>query len=323
MSDNRLVVIENDIYALKPTFQSVLADSAIVFEREAAFAMQAIGSNDYLMGVASSNRQSVINAITNVASIGISLNPASKQAYLVPRDGRVCLDISYMGLLDLAVASGSICWGKAELVHANDTFHLNGMDKAPTHQYNPFAKAEDRGEIVGTYVVAKLPNGDYLTETMTIDAVRAIRDRSSAWKAWISKKKSCPWVTDEGEMVKKTVIKRGSKTWPKTGRLDQAIQHLNLDGGEGLAVLEQGNPEQATDRIDPQPLIDGIAALRTDEEAAAYWKQHNGKLAKQPQDHARFKVAVMAHRTMLRERQASKDGAEDATYTATKTTQAA
>jgi recombination protein RecT len=38
-----------------------------------------------------------------VAAIGITLNPASKLAYLVPRDGMVCLDISYMGLLHRAV----------------------------------------------------------------------------------------------------------------------------------------------------------------------------------------------------------------------------
>jgi recombination protein RecT len=182
----------------------------------------------------------VIDAVKNVAAIGISLNPAKKQAYLVPRDGRINLDISYMGLLDIAVASGSIMWGQAKLVHEQDTFELNGFDKPPIHQFKPFSK--DRGEIIGVYVVVKTHSGDFLTETMALDEVNAIRDRTSAWKAWLKDKKSCPWVTDPGEMIKKTVIKRAYKTWPKTDRLDQAIHHLNTEGGEGLADLQPAPP---------------------------------------------------------------------------------
>lgn len=236
MSD-ALAIIEGDIYGVQANFESVSVDKSINFVREAEFALQAIMANEYTMKIAMSARQSVVNAVTNIAAIGISLNPAKKQAYLVPRDGRVCLDISYMGLLDLAIASGSIRWGQAELVHESDTFILNGVDKQPTHQRQPF-KA-DRGPIVGVYVVVKTADGDYLTTTMAIDEVFAIRDRSSAWKAWVSKQKKCPWVTDEGEMVKKTVIKRAYKTWPKTDRLDTAVHYLNTEGGEGLEDIQQ------------------------------------------------------------------------------------
>lgn len=234
---NALTTITNDIYGVKANFESVNVDRSINFEREAGFAVQIISGNEYLLGVAMSNRDSVINAVTNIAAIGISLNPAKKQAYLVPRDRKVCLDISYMGLLDLAVASGSIMWGKAELVRESDNFLLDGYDKAPIHKRAPFAK--DRGEVIGVYVVAKTHSGDYLTETMTIAEVNDIRNRSSAWKAWVEKKKSCPWVTDPGEMAKKTVIKRAYKTWPKTDRLDTAVHFLNTDGEEGLESLRK------------------------------------------------------------------------------------
>jgi recombination protein RecT len=230
---NALTVISEDIYASQTQFQSVLVDKSINFEREAGFALQVLGGNDYAIKTAMGNRQSVVNAVINVAAIGISLNPAKKQAYLVPRDGRICLDISYMGLLDLAIQSGSIMWGQAELVHASDGFELNGFDKPPTHKRNPFAT--DRGEVVGAYVVVKTRDGDYLTTCMQIGDVFDIRNRSSAWKSG----RSCPWKTDEGEMIKKTVIKRAYKLWPKTDRLDGAVHFLNTDGGEGLAVIEE------------------------------------------------------------------------------------
>ncbi|HFF2842581.1 TPA: recombinase RecT [Stenotrophomonas maltophilia] len=233
---NQIVTIEDSVYGTKDSFASVLSDRSINFDREAEFALQTLYGNDYAMKIAMQNRSSVIAAVVNIAAIGISLNPAKKQAYLVPRDGKICLDISYMGLMDLAIDSGSIRWGQAELVYENDTFGLNGIDQQPTHIRNPFAK--DRGEVVGVYVVVKTADGDYLTDAMSVEEINAIRDRSSAWKAWLSKQKSCPWLTDWGEMAKKTVVKRAYKYWPKTERLDTAIHHLNTDGGEGLALIE-------------------------------------------------------------------------------------
>lgn len=234
-----LTVISGDIYAARETFDLARVDKSLNFEREAGFAIQQLGRNKFTMDCAMNNRQSVYDAMVNVAAIGRSLNPATKEAYLVPRDGKICLDVSYIGLLAIAVDSGSILWGQARLVHESDTFTLHGFDKAPTHTYNPFSK--DRGPIVGTYVVVKTAHGDFLTDTMTLDEAYAIRDRSSAWKA----SKSGPWKTDEGEMIKKTVVKRASKMWPKSERLDNTIHMLNTENGEGLAVLAEEQAQAA------------------------------------------------------------------------------
>ena len=234
MSNARELIV-GDIWSVEREFKAVCADKNLSFEAEAGFAIQTLMGNDYAMGIAQKNRQSVINAVTNIAAIGISLNPAKKQAYLVPRDGRICLDISYMGLMDLAMQSGSIRWAQCALVYERDDFALAGLDKQPAHKFNPFAK--DRGALVGVYCVVKTCDGDYLTHTMSVQDVYDIRDRSSAWKAWIEKKKKCPWVTDEGEMVKKTCIKQAYKYWPKgekSGRLESAIHYLNEQAGEGL-----------------------------------------------------------------------------------------
>ncbi|WP_239519797.1 recombinase RecT [Stenotrophomonas maltophilia] len=267
---NQIVTIEDSVYGTKDSFASVLTDRSINFEREAEFALQTLYSNDYAMKIAMQNRSSVIAAVVNIAAIGISLNPAKKQAYLVPRDGKICLDISYMGLMDLAIDSGSIRWGQAELVYENDTFGLNGIDQQPTHIRNPFAK--DRGEVVGVYVVVKTADGDYLTDAMSVEEINAIRDRSSAWKAWIAKQKSCPWLTDWGEMAKKTVVKRAYKYWPKTERLDTAIHHLNTDGGEGLAAIEQQQSRGALplpeDTPERQALYASLQDIGTDGVAA-------------------------------------------------------
>ena len=231
-----LTVIRQNVEVARPNFDRVIADKSITFEREAGFAVQALMANDFATKTAMMNPQSVINAVTNIAAIGISLNPAKRQAYLVPRDGRICLDIGYIGLLDLAIQSGSIRWGQAELVHAADRFALNGFDKPPTHERDPFST--ERGEIIGAYVVVKTAEGDYLTTAMPIAEILAIRDRSSAWKNG----QKGPWKSDPGEMMKKTVVKRAYKLWPKTDKLDRAIHYLNTEEGEGLEAIENAEP---------------------------------------------------------------------------------
>lgn len=232
------------VQAQQQQFMAVLSDKNIKFEAEAGFAMQVIQNNDFLAKVAYGNKASMVSAITNIAAIGISLNPASKQAYLVPRKGKVCLDISYIGMMHLAQSAGAILWGQAAIVREQDTFELRGIDNAPDHKYNPFSK--DRGEIIGVYVVVKLPNGDYLTHTMPIDAVYGIRNRSEAWKAYErDNSKVCPWVTDAEEMIKKTCVKQAQKYWPKSDRLDLAVHHLDTEGGEGIEFTPTGGADIA------------------------------------------------------------------------------
>lgn len=293
---NNLAVITQDIYDSRDTFAAVLTDPSINFEKEAGFAIQVLQQNEYALGIAMKNRQSVVNAVTNVAAIGISLNPAKKQAYLVPRDGRICLDLSYMGLMDLAISTGAIRWGQARVVHENDHFELDGFDKEPLHRFKPFSK--ERGAIVGVYVVVKTADGDYLTETMSLDDVNAIRDRSTAWKAWISKQKSCPWVTDWSEMAKKTVVKRASKYWPKNDRLDEAIHHLNTEGGEGLDLTDKP-------RADPDllpRLRRQVEDATTAEGLAQVWKDGlaDVKATKDMAVYNAFKAAVAARGSVLR-----------------------
>jgi recombination protein RecT len=248
---SNITVIKDEIYGLRDTFQARLTNNSMSFEVEAGFAVQQLESNDYLLSVAMSNPQSVRNAVTNVAAIGISLNPARKQAYLVPRDKKVCLDISYIGLIDLATQSGSIVWAKSELVYEQDKFQMGEPGTLPDHKFNPFST--ERGEVIGAYVVVKTPGGEYLCDAMSIREINEIRDRSSAWKAYKSKNVSCPWVTDPGEMQKKTVIKRAAKTWPKNERLNMAIQNLNVDLDEGIEFsnsMRSGGAEVANKALE-------------------------------------------------------------------------
>lgn len=259
MNDLAKIIFDQDLEA---AFKAACVDRSVIFEREAQFAFQIISASDYAMKIALARPLSVKDAIFNVSAIGISLNPARKQAYLVPRDGMIKLDISYMGLIDIAVGSGAIQWAQARVFRRGETFELFGYDRAPVHRFDPFAELPEGQEeppVIGAYVVAKTADGDYLTETMKIREIHRIRDRSKAWQAYLKDKKTCPWVTDPEEMDKKTVIKRAYKTWPRNERVAKAIHHLNVDNDEGVDFGAEATPPATIQRpraIDPGPATD-------------------------------------------------------------------
>lgn len=211
--------------------------SMVSYDIESIFAMQALMKTDFAMSTANRNPNSVKLAMINVASTGLTLNPANAYAYLVPRDGAIVLDISYKGLIKIATDAGSIQWARAEVVYEKDSFDYHGPASVPVHTANPFQK--DRGEIIGVYCIAKTNEGDILTEVMDREELEKIRGKSMAFV----KSKSGPWVEWFAQMCKKAVIKRASKTWPYTDQSDkigQAIEIANqAEGGYDLESEEE------------------------------------------------------------------------------------
>ena len=227
MSKATDLVLSNEVL-----FKHAESSDIVEWSKESQFAIQALGKSASIANIAVANPIALQNAIINIAAIGISLNPALKHAYLVPRGGAICLDISYMGLLHIAMDSGSILWGQAKIVYANDEYKNNGLDKPPTHTQKTFSS--DKGAVVGAYCTVKTASGDYLTEEMDVAALHKVEASS--------KSSSGPWKTWREEMQRKTVVKRASKYWPKVGRLGHAIDALNSH--EGFEELLTGESEK-------------------------------------------------------------------------------
>jgi recombination protein RecT len=220
-----------------------LAPAGLKFGDEEIFAIQMLTKNDFALKTANSNPRSVQFAMINVASTGLTLNPAYGYAYLVPRDGQILLDISYKGLIKIATDAGAIKWVRAECVHEQDDFTYYGPAKEPTIVTNPF---KPRGEIVGAYCIAKTVDGDILTEVMDLEAILKIRDASTAYTRGTPGKRG-PWEAYFAEMCRKAVIKRARKTWPysdQNERLSRAIDIANQAEGGYTFDYEAMTPEE-------------------------------------------------------------------------------
>ncbi|HKH29060.1 MAG TPA: recombinase RecT [Sphingomicrobium sp.] len=157
------------------------------------------------------------------ASLGLRFDPALGEAYLIVVQGKPQLRIGYRGHIKLALQSGEVKQVYAHEVHALDTFDVAlGEEKRLIHK--PNLDEEDPGPIRFYYSVAKFRGGETDFDVMSVKQIHAIRARSDGWRAYSAGKiKSTPWLTDEQEMSKKTVIRRLLKRLPKSPEVNALL----------------------------------------------------------------------------------------------------
>ena len=229
------------IKTIQPDFDRLAKiHGAVNYLEEASFAIQLLQNNEYLERIARGNPDSLKKAVLNVALIGLSLNPYKKEAYLVPRKGEICLDISYQGEINIHVSEGTIKCAVTELVYSNDKLTWIDMYTRPKHDFDPFD--ENRGHLKGGYVVALLPNDLEIVTHMTINQIHAIRDKyAESWKSG----NNSPWKTNHEEMCKKTIIHRAEKSWPKSNSSER-VRKMREVLNETNPILLSAPPEVET-----------------------------------------------------------------------------
>lgn len=212
--------------------------------KEVGFAMQLIRSKVELQRC---DLQSIKNAVVNLALTGVTLNPALALAYLVPRDGKCCLDFSYRGLIKIGTDSGSIKGVQANVVYTFDEFEYEeGTDQRIHFKRNLNPPEAFKKDPLGTfweyllcvYSIATLFDGSKDYMIMPKWRVEKIKNSSKA------KSDKAPWGQWPEEMVRKTVIKYHYKTLPQTERMGQAVSILNEH--EGL----EDKPDLASNIMD-------------------------------------------------------------------------
>lgn len=197
------------------------------------------------------DRRSLFNAAMIAAQDG--LLPDGREGAMVVRKSKTGKTANWQpmiaGLRKKARNSGEISTWDAHLVRAGDHFQFQ-LGDAPqvNHTYD---LSKPRGDVIGAYSVAVMKDGSKSYEVMSIDEIRAIRDRSDAWKAFKAGYiKSTPWSTDEGEMARKTVARRHSKVLPMSTDLDDLIRRDD----------DLYDMASASDRVEAKERPRGLAA---------------------------------------------------------------
>lgn len=265
MAEQKAVTVKKAEVPFKKAIQAAKAKFAgmavgrLQYDIEAVFATQQLMRTDYAMQIANKNPASVHLAMLNLASTGLTLNPANSYAYLVPRDGAIVLDISYKGLIKIATDCGSVLWAKADVVYEHDKFIYHGPTKLPEHTGDIFG---DRGEPIGAYCVAKTVDGSILTEVLTSADLAAIRAHSDLYK----KKGTGPWIEFWTEMAKKAAIKRASKTWPYSQRQELLLNAIEIaNRAEGGYSFDDEGAQELINEHQKSEIIDWLSALEANE----------------------------------------------------------
>lgn len=193
---------------------------------------------------------SVFTAIVNAAELGLDFTPAKGHAYLVPFNNHGTLEAEFMpgyrGFIYLAKNAGVVTKIEAHLVYEKDQFELF-YGTEPKLYHKPCLE-ESPGKVIGAYAVAFFSNTSPQSDYMRLDELKAIRTRSKAKKG--------PWATDEGEMMRKTPVRRLFKYLPSSPDIDKALEADNqavglIDFDISDQPLEDGErTSQLSDKLD-------------------------------------------------------------------------
>jgi recombination protein RecT len=245
MKNSEELIKVEDINKLPAPMQKALSDAfykciALIGEKEAereiSYAMQIIIKNKELQKC---SIESVMNSIVNGSRASVTLNPSLKLAYLIPRKGVACLDISYMGLITILKKSGGCKYIDAYVVFQDEDFSHNPASGVINHTpYYARTEAEQKKRIIiGCYSRAVLPSNDVVFCYMPYWEIEKVKRMSEGSSSSFS-----AWNTWEEEMVKKSVIKRHFKMLVSDSEAVEVVEALRIEEDNNPLVKSPNKP---------------------------------------------------------------------------------
>ena len=237
---------------------TTLLPEGMKVEKFQAIVVTAVADNMDLLDV---DRSSLIKACLQAAELGLVLNKSMAEADILKvwnnkiKKYEAQFRPRYKGLMKLALQTGEVLKIESRIVYENDEFEIiEGTSAGIIHK----RKLSGRGGMIGAYCVWTLRNGESQFEVMSKEEILAIRDRSSSKTK--EGKVVGPWVTDEAEMWRKTVVRRATKYMPMSPEIARAVHADNVaEGvieadefdGEAVDITDFGyeEPEAAEEKV--------------------------------------------------------------------------
>lgn len=222
-----------------------------------------IRTNPQLVDAIATDMPSFCDAVLTAIGLGLSFQPTLGHCYLIPRRvkgaWKVCFQLGYRGLLELARRSGTVLMAQAEMVYPSDRFEVSyGTSRRIAHEPDVWADGRVYANALGAYATATLAGGvvdfDVLSKA-DIERARAVsRAESGPWKEWPE------------EMAKKTALRRLLKrlglSVEAAGLLDrddrdnaaeqQPLPSTIKRAGGLLAMGDLGGPGSVEQPFDPR-----------------------------------------------------------------------
>ena len=167
------------------------------------FALLEYSQSEYLRRC---SPDSIYLALIACAQVGLEPSGVKGEAYIVPFKGTATFMAGYRGLIKLALKSGQVKSLSSHVVYTNDVFEIDlGTEARVIHK----PALRDRGEVLGTYALAKMVNGEFEIEWMPKEDLEKIRKSAQR-----GDRESPAYVTWSDQMYRKAPIRRLAKRLP-------------------------------------------------------------------------------------------------------------
>lgn len=213
---NEISTVLNGISALRSKVEKVLSKNSfnLDFDNEYNFAYMQLNKHPEL---AYAPVNTILYSFMQAMEMGLTLDPRKQQCYLTsmtnpmnPSQIKCQIEIGYRGYLLLATRAGVITRADAAVVYAKDEFEYFGPYEKVRHVVkNLSTDINVRGGIDGGYVMAKQPNGEILTTTMSAQELFEVGEQSIAMRGNASLYTTV-WAD---EMRKSALMRRAWKQW--------------------------------------------------------------------------------------------------------------
>jgi recombinational DNA repair protein RecT len=256
MAKNQQITLLTDVgvgqllESTRDQFQQVVQQSrianVIAWQKEASIARQILLKDNRLL---QATHESIKYAITNVAVVGLTLNPIKKHATILPRWNEKLgtyeaqLFVQFQGLMWLAGQAG-VTDIVSEVVYTADKFSISRTSEGDKYEHViAFGVPRDgiSSNFMGGYIAARMPGSKMMkAEWVPAEDVYKAREKSDSYINRKTGKPSeySPWVWMPDEMYKKFFIKRGSKRWEEAvlktddwNRFQTAVALDNVNDG--------------------------------------------------------------------------------------------
>lgn len=221
----------------------------IDYHRFEAIALGFIRSNS---AIQKCDAVSIALCIYGCAQLGLMPDPQTGHAYLVPFKGKATLVVGYKGFVELARRRKDGVDGVvSQVVYEGDECELDlGTAHHIVHKPYYTVGAEDRGDPVFVYCVARMKSGEEYIEAMPWGEVLNIKQKVE------KRGPSAVWRDHLYEMARKTVVRRAAKLWPQTPELAQATdldERAERGDAQEFSVQmdDEKHPPAAGDGSDP------------------------------------------------------------------------
>jgi recombination protein RecT len=209
---SEVAIVRRELEGMRDQFEAALPQH-IPVERFERVVITALQNEPKLLQC---SRRSLWNACIRAAQDG--LLPDGRDGAIVPFKGDAQWLPMVFGIRKKVRNSGEILDWDVQLVYENDEFQHEFGDEAFIRHRRAMGP---RGGIVGGYSIAHLKDGGVSREIMSIEEIESVRKQAS--RATSDKS---PWNVPAyyGEMCRKTIAKRHSKTLPMSSDLDDLLR---------------------------------------------------------------------------------------------------